>query len=794
MNKKIFRYNILKHFLVVFIFTIVSVLFFHPILKGKKILQNDIVQYSGMSKELRDFRAQNNFDTYWTNNSFSGMPTYQLGAKYPHNYIKQLDLFLRFLPRPADYLFLYFLGFYIFMLSLKVDYRLALFGALSFGFSTYMIIIIGAGHNAKAHAISYMPFVLASIIYVTQRKYFLGFSLTSVALGLQFTANHYQMTYYLGFIVLALAIWFIYRNLNKKNIDHFFKTVFTLLFSLIFALLMNASNLMTTSEYSNESTRGSYSSLSINPDGSERKVKNGLSKDYITQWSYGVFESVNLFIPKIMGGGSTEDLGIDSKFFSFLKSNGYSTIEARDIVRNSPTYWGDQPFVEAPAYVGIVVFFLFVFSVFLYRGKHKSWLLAAIISSLLLSFGKNFEVLTDVFINYFPLYDKFRAVSSIQVILELCIPVMAVLGLSTLFDEKNQKSQKIRALNYTLMTFILVLGLLYFMTDYLSFSGQSDIRLDKILKDILIEDRKTIFLDELVKTLFYILTLFVVIALFIKNKIKTNLTLFLLIFITCFDLISFSKLYVNEKNFTESSNVENPFNLDETYKNIMSDKSDFRILDLTESSTKPNYYFNSINGYHAAKLGRYNDVMNFYLNKNHLNTLSMLNTKYIIFEGENNKEVYENDKVSGSAWFVNENINVDSDNEEILTLDNLNFKNTSVSQEVESKRYNNDKSSVRLIEKKSNLLKYEATTDNPGLIIFSEIFYPFGWNSYIKGKKVKHMRFNYILRGLEVPEGKYEIEFRFEPEIVKTSSKISLFSTISFLLLLIIGFSIKIKN
>ena len=245
---------------------------------------------------------------------------------------------------------------------------------------------------------------------------------------------------------------------------------------------------------------------------------------------------------------------------------------------------------------------------------------------------------------------------------------------------------------------------------------------------------------------------------------------------------------------SQKSIVENPFNLDETYKNIMSDKSDFRILDLTESSTKPNYYFNSINGYHAAKLGRYNDVMNFYLNKNHLNTLSMLNTKYIIFEGENNKEVYENDKVSGSAWFVNENINVDSDNEEILTLDNLNFKNTSVSQEVESKRYNNDKSSVRLIEKKSNLLKYEATTDNPGLIIFSEIFYPFGWNSYIEGKKVKHMRFNYILRGLEVPEGKYEIEFRFEPEIVKTSSKISLFSTISFLLLLIIGFSIKIKN
>ena len=791
--KKLIK-NILKHFLVIIIFTVISIVFFSPILDGKKILQNDIVQYSGMSKELKDFRAQNNEETYWVNNAFSGMPTYQLGAKYPHNYIKKLDLFLRFLPRPADYLLLYFVGFYFFMLSLKVDYRLAVMGALSFGLSTYLIIIIGAGHNAKAHAISYMPFVLASVIYVTRKKYFLGFILTSVFLGLQFTANHFQMTYYLGFIIISLAISFVYQSIKSKDINHLLKTASTLLLSLLFATLLNASNLMTTIEYSNESTRGDYSSLSVNPDGSNKEIESGLKRDYITQWSYGIFESLNLFIPKIMGGGSSEELGMNSYFFNFLKSNGYSTIEAKNIVKNSPTYWGDQPFVEAPAYLGIVVFFLFIFSIFLYKGKHKGWLLAAIIASLLLSFGKNFGSLTDLFISYFPLYNKFRAVSSIQVILELCIPVLAVFGLSSLTNSKNNNLIKTKALYATLFFFLLILISLYFSFDYLSFSGQSDLRLDPVVKDVLIDDRKSIFLDQLARTFIYVIITFTVILLYIKNKIKLNITLLSLILISSFDLISFSKAYVNESNFTDSYFVENPYSLDETYKNIISDDSDFRVLDLTESSTRPNFYLNSINGYHAAKLGRYNDVMEFYVNKTQMNSIDMLNTKYIIYNDNNKKNVYVNDDISGSAWFVKENINVTNDNDEILSLDSLNFKNLSVSQDFESKKYTNTNYKVDLIEKKSNYLKYEVESDDFGLIIFSEIYYPHGWNSYVNGKKVSHFRFNYILRGLEVPNGKYDIEFKFEPEVVELSSKISLFSSISFILIFIIGLLVKRKE
>lgn len=792
--KKSTKINIAKHITVIIFFIITAVLFFSPVLKGKKILQNDIVQYSGMSKELKDYRSNYEKETYWVNNAFSGMPTYQLGAKYPHNYIKKLDLLIRFLPRPADYLFLYFIGFYFLMLSLKIEYRLAVLGALSFGFSTYLIIIIGAGHNAKAHAISYMPFVLGSIIYVVRKKYIIGFILTAIFLGLQLTANHFQMTYYLMFIVIVMAIWFVVKCIKENDRVHLIKTIVVLFTSLVFSLLMNSSNILTTMEYSKESTRGNSSSLTIKSDGSPKEnFSKGLDREYITQWSYGVFESLNLFIPKIVGGGSSEKLDSNSSFYQILRKSGYSPLESNQIVKNSPTYWGNQPFVEAPAYVGIAVFFLFVFSVFLYRGNHRSWLLASIILSLLLSFGKNFSFLTDLFISYFPIYDKFRAVSSIQVILELCIPIMAILGLSSLFSDKIMTKSKIRALNFTGMLFLLILIVLYLIKGFLPFSGISDQYMDETIVEALIEDRKEIYVSQLLKSFIFISIIFSLIFLFIKEKLKKNYFIVSLAIIISTDLILFSKNYVNDENFVDAVNVENPYNLDEVYKSIIDDKSDYRVLDLTENSTKPNYFFNSINGYHAAKLGRYNDVMDFYLNKNHLNTLSMLNTKYIIFNQEGEKQIFKNEFSSGSAWFVKENINVFDDDQEIKSLDTLNYKEISVSQSFESKKYYNNTSSIVVAEKKSDYIRYDVSSDDTGLIIFSEIFYPKGWKAYINDKEVTIERFNYILRGLEVPKGKHRLEFVFDPTIVKLSSNISLFSTLGFMLLILLMI-LKRKN
>ena len=518
-----------------------------------------------------------------------------------------------------------------------------------------------------------------------------------------------------------------------------------------------------------------------------------MDREYITQWSYGIFESLNLFIPKIMGGGSSEKLDQNSSFYTFLRNSGYSPIESNQIIKNSPTYWGNQPFVEAPAYLGIVVFFLFVFSVFLYRGNHRGWLLASIIVSLLLSFGKNFSLLTDFFIDYFPIYDKFRAVSSIQVILELCIPIFAVLGLSKLISQEVEYKSKFRALNYTAILFFSILSTLFLFKGYLSYSGVSDQYMDDTIVEALISDRKNIFIDQLQRTLFFISTAYLIIFLYLKSKLSKQLLIISFGVIICYDLISFSKNYVNNENFVDPVFVENPFNKDDVYQSIAQDESDFRILDLTENSTKPNYFFNSVNGYHAAKLGRYNDLMEFYLNKTHLNTLSMLNTKYIIFEKEGVKEIYQNDNASGSAWFVKENIKVLNDDQEIKRLDSLNFRDVSVSQSFLNKTYQNTNSSVVLSEKSSDYISYNVSTDNLSLIIFSEIFYPKGWKSYINGKQVTNHRFNYTLRGLEVPSGNHKIEFIFDPNIVKLSSRISLFSSLGFVLLVFI-LALRRKN
>ena len=321
------------HFLVILGFIVVSILYFNPVLKGQKILQSDIIQYTGMAKQHVDFRAANAQESYWTNSAFGGMPTYQLGAKYPNNYIKKLDLALRFLPRPADYLFLYFIGFYILLLVLKVDYKLAGLGALAFGFSTYLIIILGVGHNAKAHAIAYMPLVLSGILLTFQRKYIFGFLLTAVAMALEITANHFQMTYYLMLLVIVLGIVYLIDAYKKKVLPHFFKSIGLLIIAVIISVGLNATNILATQEYVKESTR-SKSELTINSDGSPKVVTNGLDYDYITEYSYGKLESLNLFIPRFMGGGSYEDVGRDSESFKFFKSIKRFTISFFVIRKN----------------------------------------------------------------------------------------------------------------------------------------------------------------------------------------------------------------------------------------------------------------------------------------------------------------------------------------------------------------------------------------------------------------------------------------------------------------------------
>lgn len=428
-------------------FILISVAYFSPILEGKKIFQNDIKHFTGMAKEINDFRIENDAEPYWTNAAFGGMPTYNLSVLYPNDYVKKIDQFLRFLPRPADYLFLYFLGFFILLLVLKVEVKLAILGALAFGFSTYFIIILGVGHNSKAHAIAYMPMVLAGILLVLQRNYLWGFLLTAVTMSLEINASHPQMTYYLFFAVLILGIFYLIEAFKEKQLPSFFKSIAILIVAVVLAIGTNATSLLATKEYVAHSTRGK-SELTINPDGSPKEASNGLSKEYITDYSYGILETFNLFIPRFMGGGNYENVGMDSHIYNFLKDKTEPR-QAKEFSEFAPMYWGKQPGVEAPAYIGAVLVFLFVLGIFFVKGNLKKWLVGVVIFSILLSWGKNLNFLTDFFIDYVPMYNKFRAVSSIQVIAELAVPLLGILGLNEFFKNTNTAEIKLNALKNT---------------------------------------------------------------------------------------------------------------------------------------------------------------------------------------------------------------------------------------------------------------------------------------------------------------------------------------------------------
>ena len=796
----------LPHILVVVGFVIISLAYFSPVLQGKQIFQSDIKQYIGMSKQQTDFREATGEETYWTNSAFGGMPTYQLGAKYPNNFIKKLDLSLRFLPRPADYLFLYFIGFYILLLVLKVDFKLAALGALTFGFSTYLIIILGVGHNAKAHAIAYMPLVLSGIILTFRQHYVFGFLLTAVAMGLELVANHFQMTYYLMFLVVVLGVAYFIDAYKKALLPHYFKSVGLLVLAVVLAIGLNATNIMATQEYAKESTR-SKSELTINAEGAPVEVTSGLSKEYITEYSYGILESLNLFVPRILGGGSYEDVGKNSASYDFFIRLGATPLQALEQTKQIPTYWGDQTIVEAPAYVGAVIIFLFVFALFLVKGRLKWWLVGGTVLSLLLSYGKNF-FLTDLFIDYVPMYNKFRAVSSIQVILELCIPILGIFGLSRLFNQFEDDDQKFKALKYSAaITAGLAVLLLLFKSTF-DFVGAHDgmyrQNYGQQFIDAIRTDRKMLFSKDVWRTLILVVLSAGVIFMYLKKKLSQTLVVVAFAGLLLFDLISVDKRYVNNSDFIPSIQVNKPYQKSAADKEILKDTTHFRVFDVTSGGARASYFHNSLSGYHAAKLKRYDELFDFHIAKNNLDVLNMLNTKYVIIEDEQGRPLAETryTQPNGNAWFIEKFKPVETANDEILALDSLdtkriavlNVKNDANDLNVSSTYKLDGTESIKVLTYKPNYIKYQSNNNKDGFAVFSEIFYSNGWQAYIDGKKTDYTRVNYVLRGMQIPSGKHIIEFKFEPKVIKTGSSIALASSIVFVLLLLGGLFYQFKN
>ena len=789
--------QIIPHIVSLSLFVVVALMYFNPVLNGKKISQSDITQHIGMAKEVNDFRKATSEEPYWAESAFSGMPTYPIGTYFPNDYITSLDRFIRFLPRPADYLFLYFLSFYILLLAFKVDWKIAIVGSLAFGFSTYLIIIFGAGHNSKAHAIAYMPLVLAGIVFIFKKRYLLGFIVTSIATALEIKANHPQMTYYLLFAILILGVVELIDAIKKNKTKQFVTQSSIIIVAMLLAVGVNSSRLLATKEYADVSTRGK-TALTINPDGTKKEVTTGLSKEYITQFSYGKAETFNLFVPRYMGGGTVESLDEKSNTYQYVSSIAGSK-QADGFTKQVYTYWGDQLIVEAPAYIGAVMLFLFFLGVFILKGKYKYWLVASSVFAILMSWGKNFQFLTDFFIDYVPLYNKFRAVSSFQVIAELCIPLLGFLAVREFFFSKIEKKQKQIALKKALYSSVglIVVGLLYAL-GFSTFEGIRDASYSEYegLLDAVKADRLSMLYSDSFRSIILIGVGFVVLWLFLKQQLKYTTSIIAFAVLILFDLVQVNLRYVNGDDFKEARAIDKPFKASTADLQILKDKSHYRVANFSTDpfqDGRTSYFHKSIGGYHAAKMGRYQDLIEFQLSKQNMQVYNMLNTKYFIIPGDNGEVIaQQNPDANGNAWFV-KNINyVQTADQEIRALDSTQTKNIAIvnenniykkinfSLEVDSLAY------IKLTEYSLNSLTYETSSKFDEFSVFSEIYYKNGWKSYIDGELQPYTNVNYVLRGMEIPKGEHIIKFKFEPSVIKTGNTISL---ISYALMLLIPVS-----
>lgn len=772
--------KIMPHTISIALFIAIALLFFYPVLEGKQIFQPDIGQYTGMAKERNDFREIR--ESYWTNSAFGGMPTYQLGAEYPHNYIKNLDKIIRFLPRPADYLFLYFIGMYILLLSLKINYRYAILGAIAFGFSTYLMVIITAGHNAKAHAIGYFAWVMAGLLLIFQKNRW-GFLLFSLALALELSANHYQMTYYLLLLIAIFLGVNFYYHIKNNEVTSYFKKILLVVGAGVLALLLNATSLLATQEYAQFSTR-SKSELKYAPNGSLKKDRNGLSKEYITEYSYGISESLNLIIPRIFGGGNHEDLGEKSNTYAFLIQDGVPHYQAYEFSQKVPTYWGNQPIVGAPAYIGIVVFYLFLLGVFLVKKPVKWWLLLGSIFSIILSWGKNISFLTDFLIEYFPMYNKFRAVSSIQVVLELCIPVLAIIGLFYLVKEVEIREKNKKIILYITASFlVLFLGLFIFKDILFNFEGLHDSDYANAygnkLMNAIRQDRIDLYVNDLGRSTIFTILIFVGLFFFLKGKISENILLVFVSVLLLADLLPIAKNYLNADNFVTARQVEYPFEISPIEQEVQKDTSHFRVFSFNEGlgRARTSFFFKSMGGYHAAKPKAIEELFEYHLG-NIFPVLSMFNTKYFSLSDENGQMRMEiNSEALGNAWFVKNVKKQKTADEEIRSIGKINLKQTAISTDknLQNKTYLVDSlAQIQLIKYEPDRLWYHSKNAQKGFAVFSEAYYPKGWQVFVNEQQVPMYKVNYALRGIEIPAGDNQIEFRFEPQVVKTGSFISL--------------------
>jgi hypothetical protein len=810
MKKFSFK-QLLPYLAAIAIFVVITLTYFSPLLEGKKLKQSDITQWKGMSKEISDFREKTGEEALWTNSMFGGMPAYQISVEYKGNVLRYLDQLLQlYLPQPAGMVFLYMIGFFILLLVLKVDKWLAIAGAIAFAFSSYLFIIFEAGHNSKAHAIGYMAPVLAGIILTYRGKYLAGGIMAAIALSLELLTNHLQITYYLMMIAGVYVITELISSIKTKQLPLFAKASGVLLIAAGFAVASNITSIWATYEYGKETIRGK---TELTTEKSNRT--SGLDKDYATGWSYGKLETFTLLIPDFNGGSSSGSLKETSNVYKALQQNNIDENQAKNVIKALPLYWGSQPGVAGPVYVGAIMIFLFIFALFIVDNKYKWWLLAATILSILLAWGKNFMPFTDFFLNHVPGYNKFRAVSMTLVIAELCIPLLAFLGLQKAFAGEIDKKKIIKSLYYALgiaggiSLFFAIAG-----SSLFDFVSPADDQYKNYFPDWLIaairQDRASLLSSDAFRSLAFILLAGAAVWAFINQKIKKPVFYSALILLILIDMWSINRRYLNADSFVRKSVAAVPFQPSTADELIMKDiDPDFRVFNETVGNpfadASTSYFHKSLGGYHGAKLRRYQELIDHQLTKGNMNVFDMLNTKYFIVPSDQKggqPQMQVNMQALGNAWFVNNAHKVNNADEEINALTDFVPSETA----VYDKRFENQvkghliskdtTATISLTEYKPNHLTYKSETSREQLAVFSEIYYDKGWNAYIDGKPAPYFRADYVLRAMIIPAGKHTIEFKFEPKAYYTGEKISYASSILLVLLALgaLGFMVSRKS
>ncbi|MDX9946342.1 MAG: hypothetical protein RBS38_03180 [Bacteroidales bacterium] len=800
----------LPHVIALVLFTLISFVYFYPVLEGKVLKANDTTVSNINSKEIRDYREQFNKEPLWTNSIFSGMPAYLISTKYPGNLFKHADTVLRVFKMPVSVLFLSMAGFYLLLLLFGLNQWLAIAGAIAYGFSSFFFQILAAGHNTQAIALAYMAPVIGGVWYAYRRDAIKGALITAFFLTLEITANHLQITYYAAIIILVFLITEFICSVREKTFPRFLRTSLIMLIPVVLAIGINFASLNTVREYGKYSIRGKSELQS-----ERRNVSAGLDRDYIVYWSYGVDETMNLLVPDYKGG-SSKPFDRDSETVKVLRQNN-----AADYTNQMMKYWGSQPGTDGPHYMGAIVIFLFVLGLIIVKGREKWWLLTAAVLSIMLSWGKNFMPFTNLFIDFFPGYNKFRAVTMTLVIAQFCIPLLSILALRNYLTGMLPKKILMNGLKTaTGITGGILLLVMVFPGIAGSFLNPMETEFPDWLKTALVSDRKGLLRADGFRSLLFILLGAGTLLAFVMGKLKKEYATILLGALILFDLWGAGKRYLNADRFERPSAIQKAFTPGVADTEILNDPSYKRVLNLTSSVFNDNsptsWFHKSIGGYHGAKLKRYQELIDSTISRelgmfqtafqnagqvqtveelashlmpvfNNTAVLNMLNTKYVIVDPQSPPVV--NPFALGNAWFIEKPVIAANANEELAALKIINpareaVIDTRFSENIKSTQYAvSEGDKIELVSYQPNELEYTYTAEGERLAVFSDIYYPEGWLCFIDGKESDHFRANYVLRAMVLPGGSHQVRFVFEPSTYINGNRVSVASSIILILL-----------